>query len=498
MKNTLDTNPNQIYSSASVYQDVIFLLIRTLVVITLIFLGYLSLSTSTPDYLFGILYTIIGAVYFTGTIRRGFSIYQYQKSRSYINGRYLRGVKPQCPYLRVDRSGFQCLIEFNRDFNIESDLPLCHGSEEKFRAHWVEKAPGIFEKTKKETNPRRKVHWITLLAQAKYPPALPLIREMVAAPIQSPENRYIVQYLLKNPESSIDQIFEKYEKLFQQNNEEGIRPLLDPEDLRLSLEKNIERLLNYGVMSSVEVEGIVQYYLTEKGKNPSLSLFWNIDASSDSKNIAIMALSHFKDEEDVLPDLIAALEESLDFRTDQIIIKAITQLDAAVIPKLIKLAKNDKLAENKRCNIISTLGQMESEEPLEFLSELVQTTDNDLIRSYSITALGKLPGGKGILKIVQILMKAPDDLALSAGRAALSGNIEESLPIIFDSLNENNLTDDYLDIVASIFEDIQHYRIFEYIKNLPKKEEQEKILSLIQKYELIEHLDSMPSLSFLA
>ena len=99
-------------------------------------------------------------------------------------------------------------------------------------------------------------------------------------------------------------------------------------------------------------------------------------------------------------------------------------------------------------------------------------------------------------QILNILKEEPDDLALSAGRSILNERYLTSLPLMINSL-ESNTTEDYIDIIATVFQDIEGFRIIEYVKNLPENE-RERVIRIINENKLIPQDGSMPALSFLA
>ncbi|MHA2363690.1 MAG: HEAT repeat domain-containing protein [Candidatus Hodarchaeales archaeon] len=474
--------------SRSLSQDLISVLFRGILSFLFIILGNSITSLGGLNLILGFILIIFGVFQLMGVFNSFISMYHYKKAYPEVGDRYLRGVVPQCPYLTVTASGFRCLIEFNRDFDISTDLPICHGNEDVFKAHWMEKAPGVFEIAQNEKNPRLLMSWITLLANTKYTPAIPLIRQIVYAPNINHQRRLIISILQAKdevpPEELKNEYVSNYQKtLINQNDPDAVS--ISSDEIHNQFEHDIELLIRYGLIENKDLDGNPIISITEKGNKSGMLLRWKIDSNQNLKNIAIIALGSFQKPE-LLSDLLTILDESTNPKTDQFIIKSITKLGEMAIPNLIDIASSDDYPENKRCTIISALGQMNSEEPFVFLSELVQNTENDLVCSYAITALGRLPGVKGLNVIIDILKDEPDDLELSAGRSVLIEKGVDSLPLLFDSL-ESNVTNDYREIIISIFQDIELPKISKYIKSL-SKDEQDRVLDLLEENSLSEYM----------
>jgi hypothetical protein len=447
--------------------------------------------------LLGFVFIVFGVRFFLNNSKDAISAIQYKKAESVLGDRkYLRGIKPVCPYLNVTIGGFKCLLEFSKPFDIKDDLPRCH-NEELSKLHWIEKAPQVFEALKKETG-KQILNYLPALANAKYTPAIPYLENMLKYPKPTKELIFLIKtipqakssdeleqlyidfIMNQDPRSSRHAINSQYSDSDSDHEEENefVETIKSEFRTYISLFKEI------GFVKVTEEAGTIE--LTEHSQRPQFFKQWKLYSSNLVKQFTLASLGLFEDET-LIPIFVDYILKSDDKKMNFYARNALKRQKDRSVHQIIKMIKDPSVGEEEKTILFETCSVLKNDEMFEFLKEFIEESDNDLLTAYAVSAIGKF-GEKGNSVIMQVLEKDPDDLILETGRASLIKTPEHTFDLILEKLRKDNLPDDLLQILISIIEELDHKVITAKVLKM-SAEEQDEVIDLFEKYDLDDYLD---------
>lgn len=473
------------YTEVSNYKkDLLIIVIYLFASILLFIYGNFTLSGSTNIivFVFGIISIYLAIVTFLKKFKEAYSVYYYYKAVPEVNF-YLRGIKPICPYLNVNSRGFTCSIDFTNEFNVVIDLPKCH-NENLSKLHWKEKAPDIFEQLKQETD-KKVLQLITTLGNVKYKPVLPYLIDMFKLP--GIDGRNYSVFNLLSEFSSLQELNQEFNKLTakseSKNNTEHI--LLENEEFKSKSNAEFNFIIDSLVKHNIiEVEG-ENVSKTELSDIEDFPAKWKLYSKSIVKQYLLASLGIYEEEE-LIPLFLDVLISPIDKKLTPIAMNALKRQKDKVDQPLMDLINDDNILDEKRTALINLCGNIQTETIFNFLKEFISTSDNNLLIAYAITSIGRFDGGNSI--ILDFLENDPDDLVLETGRASLVSNPNLSFELILSKLKVDGLSDDFIQIIISIIEDLNHTEIFNEIST-KSDAEQDEIIALFEKYELDDYLE---------
>ncbi|MHA1990924.1 MAG: hypothetical protein ACW981_08275 [Candidatus Hodarchaeales archaeon] len=376
-EDTLIPLPNEELKNGSITTDILILLLKiflSLMVITLFV---------SADFLFSIVYFIIMIYLFGSGFRDGYSIIHYYKGAKYINGRYLHKTKPICPFLLVSPTGFRCQAEFKLPFSMTDDFPRCH-DQKLFKIHWQEKAPGILEKAKMETNMIRLRSYISALTNIGYEKSADFFLEILRAPRYSVVHHWIVDAV------------REYQEILKEDLDKIIQNKFQTE------------LVENSALESFDIDStysnILDYFITTEAllfdeNNKSLKIVSDEDLlikrkamktrdNAMIKNGALVGLSKMKNL-DALPLIIESLGK--DPNNDKKLVNVLAEYQEKAIDLLKEvIAENEEnLSKDKPLLVLEALGLMKNPDNFDYFLNLwdKKEADDDLLSSYLLSAL---------------------------------------------------------------------------------------------------------------
>lgn len=452
----------------SFVMDVLMTSFRFVLSITLIFFGSIYISQDAT-FLFGIIMYFVGVLTLIGALKRYVAVYQYMRAKN-ATGLYLNNVRPTCPYLKVGLGGFNCMVEFGREFDLAEDLPKCH-SRVLYEKHWVEKAPGVLEQAKVETGVAQLASWISLLGRTKHEQATSFLLEIAYAPPLQKSTRWLFEELSIDQPQLLTDLAEKYYQMSQlevEGGEEGSQNQTTLEDSTITVTRVVQALERFGVVYQEEGE----VGLTDKGSYMTAAK-WKTQTHSVVKNMAIAALGMFKNP-DLLPDFLFFLENAKDKREFQIILQALGQLGPEALPSLQEAVMDENISDESRPYLLQAIGALKSPESVPFLVRFLEEEEDELLLAYAVTALGEVGTVEAKEHILDVLEDDPEDVVMSSGRNSLAKTPTETIPLVMTRLDQEELTQSFLDILTSVLEEIGTPVLRRYLSELGPEEREQK------------------------
>ncbi len=466
-------------SATTFNKDVLNLLINLIIDILLIVVGEFLLSGGNFIYLLIGLLAVIYGIYSLFRVFSNFgSALSYKKAQQELDGLYLRKNKPSCPFLKASYSGFTCQIEFEEPFNIQSDLPKCH-LEKAFKAHWEEKAPNVYKRAK-ETTDRSLLSYVNLLGLVKYDPAIPFLLEIVEIPNITKKTLYIFEAAEEKDVNEMKNDFIKYfsSKIKDESEMELAQSKIDAE---------FDELLNsLQTHNLITVENDIVNKVSDHIDDPNFQAKWKLYSTGITKQYALASLVRY-DNPDLVPKFLEIYLNSKDNKLINISKNGLLRLKHYLEMPLLDMLNDPNLASDKKVAIIDLSSQVESEKIFQVLKEQARSQDETL-SYYAISGLGNYDQ-EGFTEILDIMTDRPTDLNIDAGRAALIKEPKLAFKTIIKYLKvPKEYTPEFLQILASILEELDHTTIKEYFNSL-ETTEQDEIDELFEKRNLIQQLD---------
>ena len=447
--------------------DILVLLFKYLAVIIL---AVALTAYSADNIIYAILAGVLTAFLLISALRDTTNIYYYIKARKFVNGVYLHGATPQCPFLKVDNSGFKCTIEFQRPFDMIDDFPRCH-IEKRFREHWLEKNAGILDQARKETSPLKLRQFIEAIAMIKQPESADFLLEIITAPNWSSMQDLFVKYLPSTVPIAEKKFHDLIINQFASTNIGKKKELNIPLMMNNNVNQNDitkESFENDSQNAVVEdgmtkIESLYQQVLNQFLSNNMISLspdqmltihfLHEFNAKSlilkGRNNIivrqyALQALGILKDPR-AIPHLLDLL--GTDKRMEKAVVRILASMGDKAIESLESLIVDPNANQEKRYSAIEVLGMMHKKELYDFLLQTYLASQNDeLAKSYLLSALGESDPERGLeIAIKSYYDKNEQDLVQDAAKKTLLENISSCLPILFQKLEElpeGTLTDE--------------------------------------------------------
>jgi hypothetical protein len=376
-EDTLIPLPNEELKNGSISTDTLILLLK-------IFLSFIVITLFvSADFLLSIIYFVIMVYLFGSGFRDGYSIIHYYRGAKYINGRYLHKTKPICPFLLVSPTGFKCQAEFKLPFSMTDDFPRCH-DQKLFKVHWTEKAPGILEKAKTETNVIRLRSYISALTNIGYENSADFFLDILKAPRYSVVHQWIVDAVREYHEILKEDLDQIIQKKFQSE-------LVENSSLEsFDFDSTYSNILDYFITSEA---------LLFDEKNKSLKFISDEDLlikrkamkarnNAMIKNGALIGLSRMKNI-DALPLIIESLGK--DPNNDKKLVNVLAEYQEKAIDSLKEVIteNSENLSKDKPLLVLEALGLMKRPDNFDYLFNLwnEKKTDDDLLSSYLLSAL---------------------------------------------------------------------------------------------------------------
>ena len=454
--------------------DIFLLLFKYILIIIMVIIIN---SYTLDNFIYAAIFGVITAFFLIAVIRDTSSIFYYLKARKYVNGVYLRGTKPQCPFLKVSASGFKCSAEFQRPFNMVDDFPRCH-IESQFKEHWLEKNAGLLEHARKETSPLILRQLIEAIAVIKQPESSDFLLEIITTPTWSSMQNFFVKKLpVLSPiaESEFREIainqFTTLGANIENKNKADVPLEVETGNNEnqnkitgLTTEKDSQNIDKDAGNGKTKLESAYQQALNQFLSNKLVSLSFNQELIISSpqelysksmvlkargntlvQQYALQALGVLKDPR-AIPYLLDLL--GTDRRMDRIVVRILVSMGNKAIESLKSIVTDPNANQEKRYSAVEVLGMMQRKELYDFLLEIYLSTpqSDELMKSYLLTALGGSDPEQGVnIAIKCYYDKSEADLVQDAAKKIIIENISSCLPILFQKLyefSEGELTDE--------------------------------------------------------
>lgn len=476
----LETNePTTLQSFTTFNKDAAGLIISLIIAIIFVIIGEFFFSSGGGLYLIiGLILILYGVFTFFHRITDIRSAWNYKKAQNELDGLYLRRNKPVCPFLRSAYSGFDCQIEFDEPFNIKSDLPKCH-LESAYKAHWEEKVPNVFEKAKKSAD-RNLYGSINLMGYTKYEPAIPFLLDIVDMPAITKSNLFILEQANNISVEDLRNIFiDTYSTADPELNED--------KDLEVSkLNTEFDTMLASLTKAELLIVEDDTVHKSPDSDEPSFQKRWKFYSSSLTKQYALAALTRYENP-DLVPNFLDIYLNSKNNKLVAISKNALIKLNEYLEGPMLELLNDPNLPSTKKVDIIDLASNVESEKIFDELKALARSEDETL-SYYAVSALANYDQ-EGIFEMLDILSNKPTDLNIDAARATLAKDPKKTFKSIVAYLQTpNEFSTEFIQIVASVLEELDHTAIKEYFNSL-ETTEQDEIDQLFEKRQLLQQLD---------
>jgi hypothetical protein len=407
------------------------------------------------------------------------SALNYKKTQSELQGLYLRRSLPVCPYLKSGFSGFKCQLEFSEPFNIQLDLPKCH-VEQDFKQHWFDKAPNVLLKAKESTD-RNLVTYLAALGRAKYSPAIPFLVEILEYPLLSKKVLFIFESANNADINTLrDQFIENFTSKKAVLTEEDAQ--FEKTNLINEFNEIVESLTNKNLIVLVnDTLNKSDIQIDDK-----FLLRWKLYSTPLIKQYTIASLSFLEDPE-LIPKFFDIFLNSKDSKMVKYAKNGLLKLKGHLERPLIELLENEEISDPKKTALIELAGSIKSDNLFTRIKKFSES-DNETLSYFAISALGNYKE-QGLSSILELLEQAPTDLKIDSGRATCAKYPVDSFNILVKLLDErSDLPEDFLEIISSIFEELDHVLIKKYFSSL-SQEEQDRIDQIFEKNDMLHHLD---------
>jgi hypothetical protein len=204
------------------------------------------------------------------------------------------------------------------------------------------------------------------------------------------------------------------------------------------------------------------------------------------KQYTIASLSFLEDPE-LIPKFFDIFLNSKDSKMVKYAKNGLLKLKGHLERPLIELLENEEISDPKKTALIELAGSIKSDNLFTRIKKFSES-DNETLSYFAISALGNYKE-QGLSSILELLEQAPTDLKIDSGRATCAKYPVDSFNILVKLLDErSDLPEDFLEIISSIFEELDHVLIKKYFSSL-SQEEQDRIDQIFEKNDMLHHLD---------
>lgn len=198
--------------------------------------------------------------------------------------------------------------------------------------------------------------------------------------------------------------------------------------------------------------------------------------TTSAVQLIIMGLAAYNDP-NVLPDLLD-LYGSRDRQTDYVVGAAIAGFGPTGVDSLLERLQTEQNPDRQYV-LVDAVGKTRSTKALPVVEKLLESSD-DLLRSYALTALGRIDGEDGKRKMFLWLTNESSPMGRSAIKGMLLNEPEKTLPTFFNLLLGTN-DPDVTASLEGLLGEIDPNDLTRYLTTLPDRQKSKVERYLVKK-----------------